>query len=147
MNKFKLEIKKAIKKYSLLVAHLVLIMLIIRFYNLSGVASEESIIDDMFMGMNAGLIFIIFVYMYILRRAMKDDERLKKLYIHMKDERTVFIKTSSGIPLNFINAYLLFLAAYFLEGISIYVSYTCIGIAYFLVIESLILKIYYMKTT
>ncbi len=145
MTKFKREINKKCRNYQILIGLLLLMLLLVRFYNINGVAKGESFMSDLLMGVTSGLILVIVVYVYLLKKGIRNDDNLKKLYIHMSDERTNLIKTKSGIPLNLFNAYMVFLAAYVMEGVSHYISYSLIAVSMFLVVEALLLKFYYMK--
>ncbi len=153
MDKIRIELEKKIKYYILILAMIGCSMSGIRIFfilNIFPEAKGEDFItgamDGFFIGFNVGLLLFISMAIIKIKKSLKDERRMKKYYTFINDERNVLIKTKSAIPLNIVNSYLIVLAAYVLQGINVYISLTCVAIAIFLIIQLIVLKLYYMKT-
>jgi len=107
------------------------------------------VFSDFGLGFNFGIVcgFMITAIFYIYRnvKALKDDEKLKKLYIAETDERNLLILQKSGsVGLNVITIGLLIGAS-----VSIYfnemVFFTLLGACLFVSLVRLVFKLYYHK--
>jgi hypothetical protein len=61
-----------------------------------GDAHVSDYIAGMSLGMCLGIAFVAIFYMVMMARALRNDERLKKLYISETDERLMLIRTQAG---------------------------------------------------
>ncbi len=152
MDKIRKELKKKLRTYQLVMILLALMpsnLRLLQKLNIFVPISDENFasgtMDGFIIGLHLGLIAILAFMVIKLSKAFSDDGKLKKYYTYINDERNRLIKTKSGIPLNIVNAYFIMLIGYLLQSTSIYISYTSIVIANILIIQSIVLKIYYKK--
>lgn len=152
MVKIKVELGKMIKLYMLLLVMIPCIMLGMRIFFIGNILPGlkgdfiSNAVEGFFIGFNISLMILLFIKIMKIKIAIKNDEMMKKYYTFMNDERSVLIKTKSGIPLNIVNAYVIVLASHLFQGINIYISVTCLIIAVLMIFQMIILKFYYMKT-
>ncbi len=153
MDKIRLQLEKKIKLYLLVLAMIGCSMSGVRVFFVLNLLPEAAgqgffngAIDGFFIGFNSGLLILISTIIIKMKSSLKDETKMKKYYTFITDERNVLIKTKSAIPLNIVNAYLIVLIAYILQGVNIYISLTCVAISVALIIQVIILKLYYMKT-
>ncbi len=153
MDKIRAELEKKIKLYVLLFAMIGCSMAGLRIFFILNILPEAKgqdfitgSMNGFFIGFHIGLMVFVSLIIVKIKQSLKDEKKMKKYYTFIHDERNVLIKTKSAIPLNIVNAYLIVLAAYVLQGINRYISFTCIAIAIALIVQVILLKIYYRKT-
>ena len=110
-------------------------------------AHEDTIIyvHEATSGLLSGLLALVIIYIIRCQFAIRDDEKLKKLYIKETDERALFIYQKSGsIGMNISVAGLL-LGALVCAYINIIVAATLLGACLFISLIRGFLKLYYRK--
>ena len=83
--------------------------------------------------------------MFKIRKALKDDKMLRRLYIDEHDERKNFIKLKSGSNLLGKIALGIFVISILASYFNMVVFYTLVITGIFLVLVSLLLKLYWRK--
>ncbi len=146
------ELEKRVKNYRWLLIIVLLTLSWVRLFLILDVIpspKEESFftgaMDGLLIGFHIGLMIVLSTIIIKLKRALKDEKKMKSYYIFLTDERNILIKTKSGVPLNIINAYIFVVIGYLLQSISMYISIACIIVALYLLVQSIFLKIYYQK--
>ncbi len=153
MNSIRNELEKRIKNSMWILVIIMGMMSVVRLFFILNIFPEPveenfftGAMDGLLIGFHIGLIVVISIGIIKLKKSLKDEEKMKNYYIFITDERNILIKTKSAVPLNIINAYLFIIVAYLMQSISIYISLTCVIISFYLIIQSIILKLYYTKT-
>ena len=110
---------------------------------------DQARINDSALGFINGLtlgIEIICVFLvFRIRKALKDDKILRRLYIDEHDERKKFIKLKSGSNLIGKIALGIFVISILASYFDMVVFYTLVITGIFLIILSLLLKLYWIK--
>ena len=110
---------------------------------------DQARINDSVLGFINGLtlgIEIICVFsVYRIRKALKDDKILRRLYIDENDERKNFIKLRSGSNLIGKITLGIFVISILASYFDMVVFYTLVITGIFLIILSLLLKLYWIK--
>lgn len=96
-------------------------------------------------GLTLGIEIICVFWVFKIRKALKDDKMLRRLYIDEHDERKNFIKLKSGSNLIGKTALGIFVASILASYFNIVVFYTLVITGIFLVLVSLLLKLYWRK--
>jgi len=97
------------------------------------------------IGIVCGFIIIVLRHMYRNISALKDDDKLKKLYIAESDERNLLILQKSGsIGIN-VNKIGLMIGASVSAYFSMAVFFTLLGACIFVSLTRGVLKLYYQK--
>ena len=96
-------------------------------------------------GLTLGIEIICVFWVFKIRKALKDDKMLRRLYIDEHDERKNFIKLKSGSNLIGKTALGIFVASILASYFNIVVFYTLVITGIFLVLVSLSLKLYWRK--
>ena len=96
-------------------------------------------------GLTLGIEIICVFCVFKIRKALKDDKMLRELYIDEHDERKNFIKLKSGSNLIGKIALGIFVASILASYFNIVVFYTLVITGIFLVLVSLLLKLYWRK--
>ena len=96
-------------------------------------------------GLTLGIEIVCVFWVFKIRKALKDDKMLRELYIYEHDERKNFIKLKSGS--NFIGKIALgiFVASILASYFNMVVFYTLVIAGIFLILVSLLLKLYWRK--
>ena len=110
---------------------------------------DQARINDSVLGFINGLtlgIEIICVFsVYRIRKALKDDKILRRLYIDENDERKNFIKLRSGSNLIGKITLGIFVISILASYFNMVVFYTLVITGSFLILVSLLLKLYWRK--
>ncbi|MDY2928663.1 hypothetical protein [Anaerococcus sp.] len=110
---------------------------------------DQARINDSALGFVNGLILgveIICVFLvFRIRKALKDDKILRRLYIDEYDERKTFIKLKAGSNLIGKIAIGIFSISILASCFDMLVFYTLVITGIFLIIISLLLKLYWIK--
>ena len=95
-------------------------------------------------GLILGIVICVF-WLFKIRKALKDDKILRRLYINENDERKNFIKLKSGSNLIGKIALGIFVISILASYFNMAVFYTLVITGTFLVLVSLLLKLYWRK--
>ena len=110
---------------------------------------DQARINDSVLGVINGLTLgierICVFSVYRIRKALKDDKILRRLYIDEHDERKKFIKLKSGSNLIGKIALGIFMISILASYFDMVVFYTLVITGIFLIILSLLLKLYWIK--
>lgn len=110
---------------------------------------DQARVNDSALGFVNGLILgveIICVFLvFRIRKALKDDKILRRLYIDEYDERKTFIKLKAGSNLIGKIAIGIFSISILASCFDMLVFYTLVITGIFLIIISLLLKLYWIK--
>ena len=96
-------------------------------------------------GLTLGIEIICVFWVFKIRKALKDDKMLRRLYIDEHDERKNFIKLKSGSNLMGKIALGIFVISILASYFNMVVFYTLAITGIFLVLLSLLLKLYWRK--
>lgn len=96
-------------------------------------------------GLTLGIEIICVLWLFKIRKALKDDKMLRRLYIDEHDERKNFIKLKSGSNLMGKIALGIFVISILASYYNMVVFYTLVITGIFLVLVSLLLKLYWRK--
>lgn len=96
-------------------------------------------------GLTLGIEIICVFWVFKIRKALKDDKMLRRLYIDEHDERKNFIKLKSGSNLMGKIALGIFVISILASYFNMVVFYTLVITGIFLVLVSLLLKLYWRK--
>lgn len=111
---------------------------------------DQAMINDSVLGFFNGLILGIEIicafWVFRIRKALKDDNLLRKLYIKDFDERENLIKLKSSSTLIGKIAITIFVIAILTSFFNIVVFYTLVITGISLIMVSLFLKLYRRKT-
>lgn len=147
MEEIMKEFGKVVKKRSLLIRMMIgiLILFNIGLYMFQKDNSSLETGQSFQMGICTGLLLIGLYIVYKYETALKNTERLRKLYIQEHDERKIMIKQKmcqSALSAFMICMLLVIsIAAY----IDLTVAYTLIGAVYVMLFFVLAFKLYYSK--
>jgi len=113
--------------------------------SINGIIEINVYINEFTSGLLTGLLALVVIYIIRCQFAIRDDEKLKKLYIKETDERALFIYQKSGsIGMNISVAGLL-LGTLVCAYINIIVAATLLGACLFISLIRGFLKLYYRK--
>ena len=96
-------------------------------------------------GLTLGIEIICVFWVFKIRKALKDDKMLRELYIDEHDERKIFIKLKSGSNLIGKIALGIFVVSILASYFNMVVFYTLVIAGIFLILVSLLLKLYWGK--
>ena len=96
-------------------------------------------------GLTLGIEIICVFWVFKIRKALKDDKMLRRLYIAEHDERKNFIKLKSGSNLIGKIALGIFVISILASYFNMVVFYTLVITGSFLILVSLLLKLYWRK--
>lgn len=96
-------------------------------------------------GLTLGIEIICVFWVFRIRKALKDDKILRKLYIDEHDERKNFIKLKAGYNLIGKIALGIFVISILASYFNMVIFYTLVITGIFLIILSLLLKLYWIK--
>ena len=96
-------------------------------------------------GLTLGIEIICVFWVFRIRKALKDDKILRRLYIDENDERKNFIKLRSGSNLIGKITLGIFVISILASYFDMVVFYTLVITGIFLIILSLLLKLYWIK--
>ena len=110
---------------------------------------DQARINDSALGFVNGLILgveiICVFWVFRIRKALKDDKILRRLYIDEHDERKKFIKLKAGSNLIGKIALGIFVISVLASYFNMVVFYTIVITGSFLILVSLLLKLYWRK--
>lgn len=96
-------------------------------------------------GLTLGIEIVSVFWVFRIRKALKDDNLLKELYIKEFDERENLVKLKSGSILISKIAITTFLVSIIASFFNIVVFYTLVITGIFLILVSSLLKVYWRK--
>ena len=103
----------------------------------------QSFISGVQFGMMIGLFGVLFFYVVRNLRAIRNPERLRKLYISEIDERKQFIRQNSGTAAMEFIIYCFAVGAVVAGNINATVFFTLLGACFFVICVMGALKLYY----
>lgn len=141
MEKFKLTLKRRLLFAGLYCAAVlaVTVLGVIR----PGDAHVSDYIAGMSLGMCTGIAFVALYYMVKIARALRNEEKLKKMYISETDERVALIATKAGGTGTVFSIAGLWLGAMVAGYLNATVFFTLVGAALFISLVVVCLKGYY----
>ncbi|MDO5037867.1 MAG: hypothetical protein Q4E37_06180 [Tissierellia bacterium] len=139
---YKKEIHRRIGVLVVLVVLALLALLFSNFY-LKKIFPDQEGVNDFVVGFFTGLELIPLVYMGVLGRALKDEDRLKKMYLKETDEREILIRMKSGVALVPFLSMVLVVASLVVAYISYAAFVTLMVVALIQILVSLGLKVYW----
>ncbi|MEG0452403.1 MAG: hypothetical protein RR428_00670 [Coprobacillus sp.] len=147
MDEFKNIIKKRKSALGLFVLGIVVLNFILyfldykEFFKGERVESGVSFLIGMLLGVSFLAIFLIYEY----AKALKDDQRLKKLYIDEHDERKALIKAKMAEGVLIASIVLLIIAINISVYFSPIIAITLICELFVLIFVTLSFKLYYSR--
>lgn len=147
MDEFRLIIQKRKRNLILIVLGIFVLNGVLFFLDTqySLVSSQAAKGLGFLMGMFLGLTLLALFLIYEYTKALKNDQRLKKLYIDEHDERKALIKAKMAQAVLVSSIVLMLIAI----SVSIYfepiVTITLICVLYAFILITLVFKIYYSR--
>lgn len=146
MDKMKATIKHRI---SYLQAALVCLILVSAYDNIGpGFPITDAVsthILDFQHGLRVGSMFALIGFIFYYISMLRSEQKLKKLYYELKDERMEAVRAKSGAPVLLGCAIALFAASMAFMYVSSVVSVTLIGCAIFLLLVAIVRKLFWTK--
>jgi len=145
MDKYKEAVRKRIRGVILATLFIVTFVICMHFFVIK---SADGATGDLFSFLEGGVIgldFVALLYMLQYRKALDNDEKLKKMYNEEHDERTQFIRQKSGFPFFTAAGAVLIVGGVAAGYINSTVSYTMAACGIFILLYQLGLKFYYMR--
>ena len=127
---------------TLLVVTLILCM---HFFIVKSVNGASGNLFCFLEGGVVGLDLVAMFYMIQYRKALGDDEKLRKMYNEEHDERIQFIKQKAGFPVFTAASVVLIVGGVVAGYINSTVSYTMAACGIFIILYQLSLKLYFTK--
>ncbi|MDE5858916.1 MAG: hypothetical protein K2H23_00765 [Oscillospiraceae bacterium] len=148
MEDFRKQVKKTLNIYTAVLIAAIVIFVTLNIVEITGILSEKSL-NDLSNGFGTGVCTAIIVFMAIAicryHGALKNDEKLKKLYILETDERErlIYEKTNSASFRTVI--ILLGFAAMVASFFSKTIFYTIVAIIMVIAFVQVVFKFYYRR--
>lgn len=144
LGKYRQDLMKKERIYKAFIGFAMAFLGLVRF-----LLKENPIVNDSSLGFLTGLILgINFICLYLIfktKKALRDENLLKDMYIREYDERKNFIKLKSASSLISILALGIFIVSIMASYFNIVVFYTLAITGGFLLLVGLSLKFYWKK--
>lgn len=148
MEKYRCEVKKRIAILGALIIAAVGIE-IFSIITVTSIDHEGAFSDGALEGFPIGLLtgIMVLLIMKVIQYsiAIKNDTKLRKLYNMENDERKRIIKEKSGANVVIFSSIIIIFVAIILGHYSKTIFLTLVGCAFFLLLVSISLKLYYSK--
>lgn len=138
MKEFRKKLEKDLIWYRLLIVLFLLLFVIL-------VLIDKSKLNVSYFGMLGGVIAVAVMRYLIIRKAIKDDEKLRKLYVETCDERSVYVAYRASEMAIRISTLGLFLAGIVASFYNMVVFNTLIAASLTVVIVYCIMAWYFGK--
>ena len=145
MEKYKEIIKKRIRRVIIVTLFVAALVLVMHFFVMKSVNGASGNLFSFLEGGVIGVDLAAMVYMLKSRKALEDDEKLKKMYNEEHDERTQFIKQKAGFPVFTAAGVMMIIAGLVAGYINSTVSYTMAACGIFIILYQIVLKFYFLK--
>ncbi len=139
MEKFKQQLRRRIFNVGIYCGIVIILNILAIFFNLESLAAAFA--SGVCWGLGAVMMFYVIKY----RAALKNEEKLKELFIEENDERQKLIDAKIGRTGIVISAMFLLLAMVISNFFNQTVFYTLLAAVMFIVLVQLVLKFYYNK--
>ncbi len=143
MEKFKKTLRTRIA-FSVLYCSFVLVLMGLGVFHTGGERVSD-FISGFRLGVCLGVEFVAVLYIIKSGMALRDEEKLKRLYIKETDERIQMIRSKAGSSGMFVAMGGLMLGAIVAGYFNNVVSLTLIGASVFVSLVMVLLKVYYLK--
>lgn len=141
MEQFKRSLKVRIRLMSAVILICVAIVVVSRFVGIGQIESE--FITGFQLGLFIAIEIIFVSKMVKYRRALADEELLKKLYVEETDERRVFIATKTATLSFHVVLSAIGVAAIVAGFFDKTVFFTLLGVLIFVALTKFVMKVYY----
>ena len=145
MEKYKEIIRKRIHGVIIVTLFVAALVLLMHFFVMKSVNGASGNLFSFLEGGVIGVDLAAMVYMLKSRKALEDDEKLKKMYNEEHDERTQFIKQKAGFPVFTAAGVMMIIAGLVAGYINSTVSYTMAACGIFIILYQIVLKFYFLK--
>jgi len=145
MEKYKEVVRKRIRIVIAVTILVVTLVLCMHFFINKSVNGASGNLFSFLEGGVIGLDLVAMFYMMQYRKALNDDEKLKKMYNEEHDERIQFIRQRSGFPVFTAAAAALIVGGVVAGYINSTISYTMGACGIFIVLYQLALKFYFKR--
>ena len=145
MEKYKEIIRKRIRGVIIVTVLIAALVLLMHFFVIKSVNGASGNLFSFLEGGVIGLDLVALFFMLRYRKALDDDEKLKKLYNEEHDERMQFIKQKTGFPVFTAAGAVLIVGGLVAGYINSTVSYTMGACGIFVILYQVILKFYFSK--
>jgi len=145
MEKYKEIIRKRIRGVMIVTILIAALVILMHFFVMKSVNGASGYLFSFLEGGVIGLDLGALGFMLRYRKALDDDEKLKKLYNEEHDERMQFIRQKTGIPLFTIAGAALIVGGLVAGYVNSTVSYTMGVCGIFVILYQLVLKFYFAK--
>lgn len=145
MDKYKEVVRKRIRGVTIATLFIVTFVICMHFFVIK---SADGATGNLFSFLEGGVIGVDLVAMFYMlqyRKALDNDEKLKKMYNEEHDERTQFIRQKFGFPFFTAAGAVLIVGGVAAGYINSTVSYTMAACGIFILIYQLGLKLYFMR--
>jgi len=145
MEKYKEIIRKRIRGVIIVTIFVAALVLLMHFFVMKSVDGASGYLFSFLEGGVVGLDLVALFHMIQYRKALDDDEKLKKMYNEEHDERMQYIKQKIGFPVFTAAGAVLIVGGLVAGYINSTVSYTMAACGFFIILYQLALKFYYMR--
>jgi len=145
MEKYRKIVRKRISMVMIVTLMVVTLVLCMHFFVIKSVDGASGNLFSFLEGGVIGLDLVAMFYMIQYRKALENDEKLKKMYNEEHDERTQFIRQKSGFPFFTAAAAALIVGGVVAGYINSTVSYTMGACGILIILYQLALKFYFKR--
>lgn len=145
MDKYKEVVRKRIRGVTIATLFVVTFVIFMHFFVVKSTDGATGNLFSFLEGGVIGLDLVALFYMLQYRKALDNDEKLKKMYNEEHDERTQFIRQKSGFPVFTAAGVVLIVGGVAAGYINSTVSYTMAACGISIIIYQLTLKLYFMR--
>jgi len=145
MEKYKKVVRKRISWVIISTLLVVTLVLCMHFFVIKSVNGASGNLFSFLEGGVIGLDLVALFYMIQYRKALENDEKLKKMYNEEHDERIQFIRQKAGFPVFTAAGVVMIVGGVVAGYISSTVSYTMAACGIFIILYQLVLKFYYKR--
>lgn len=145
LENYRVELEKRLKLYQAYIGFALIFWAIgnIIFKDYSSISDSTL---GFINGLTLGIEIVCVFWVFRIRKALRDENLLRELYIKEYDERENLVKLKSGSILISKIAITIFIISILTSFFNIVVFYTLVITGIFLLLVSLLLKIYWRKT-
>lgn len=145
MDKYKEIVRKRIRGVTIVTLFVVTFVICMHFFVIKSADGATGNLFSFLEGSVVGLDLVALFYMFQYRKALDNDEKLKKMYNEEHDERIQFIKQKSGFPVFTAAGVVLIVGGVAAGYFNATVSYTMAACGIFIILYQLGLKSYFMR--
>ncbi len=145
MDKYKEVVRKRIRGVIIVTIFIVALVVFMHFFVMKSVNGASGYLFSFLEGGVIGLDLVALAFMLRYRKALDEDEKLKKLYNEEHDERMQFIRQKMGFPAFTAAGAALIVGGLVAGYINSTVSYTMGACGIFVILYQVVLKFYFAK--